>query len=982
VPRYQFRNEAGQQVTLTGPRTPTVAEIRRAFELDAQRLAAEQPEDETGTGWSAAKNFGKGALELIGRPGEFVSGTIAGTLEHGLTEGLKRGARAFLEPTLANSAIEESGSRVLEEQGVLRDAPRTRALAGFAADVFTDPTSLLGAPGLIRKGLIKGAALAGKGAQAERALTATNRAWAAVTKPVAAGARRVAAQTPVVNRLMQFPELVGIKGAGPLDAQQLRLKSDAMKRAGIERSAENVDALMSSAGALTPAQREIVANDMALALDDTARTSEEAQRVFSDPQLAELAGNIQQYTNDLLRKEMAEGLVPSRFAVTLPKGLQKLLSKRFKEPGPEVLRPLPTGGYALVRGPAFREMITDYFKGTAGLPSDPEAARVAQSIERRITSWGPSKKQLYDPATFNLERVGGTKNRIKPTFSSVAKDYVPVQRRQAEGPVMFRPFSTAMNEARKRNLSLADAVALADGRTETDIQKILVRRTMSHVRASESLRYLKESFDTFKATPGRKLRKSVREELARLPGMASFVDRTLPPAVAADLEKTVARMMTAETSEGLYTRGMKLFKALATSANFPTYPIVNALGNLGNMYLAGMSAPEILSGYGKASRHLRGKGLERVTNNVRSNAVFGVKGMADADVYRLAREQNVIGRASGFAAEFGAADNVSGAGRLLSGRANPLSPDFAAYTGLRAVNQAMVEDPAKLALFVHQLKNGATADEAALTVKKFLFDYGELSEFERANLTPLVPFYTWTRKNVPLQLGSLLMRPNRLSNQDRVVSLMDEMLQDTSLFEEEGEPPLLPERLTELGTFDVGRGRGKLRLPVYDLAMPGKLLSNPWDTAVNMANPIWRTAYTALAGRNAETGEDVTTGTSKALPISLLLKQAGLPSPAITTADGAVQSRYSKALMQQIPVPTLIRQLVAEAPDEAIWSNDDRMLLNTLGLGAVEITPEIQLEAVRERTRQRRARLGQLVDRIRLEQLQEIGADLEANPPQ
>lgn len=44
-------------------------------------------------------------------------------------------------------------------------------------------------------------------------------------------------------------------------------------------------------------------------------------------------------------------------------------------------------------------------------------------------------------------------------------------------------------------------------------------------------------------------------------------------------------------------------------------------------------------------------------------------------------------------------------------------------------------------------------------VIKFHFDYDDLSKFERTVVRRIVPFYTWTRKNLPLQIEMMLTKP-------------------------------------------------------------------------------------------------------------------------------------------------------------------------------------------------------------------------------
>ena len=52
-------------------------------------------------------------------------------------------------------------------------------------------------------------------------------------------------------------------------------------------------------------------------------------------------------------------------------------------------------------------------------------------------------------------------------------------------------------------------------------------------------------------------------------------------------------------------------------------------------------------------------------------------------------------------------------------------------------------------------------DIAADTVKQSLFDYGDVSKFERDVFKRVMPFYTWTRKNIPAQLKHLVLNPQR-----------------------------------------------------------------------------------------------------------------------------------------------------------------------------------------------------------------------------
>jgi hypothetical protein len=58
-------------------------------------------------------------------------------------------------------------------------------------------------------------------------------------------------------------------------------------------------------------------------------------------------------------------------------------------------------------------------------------------------------------------------------------------------------------------------------------------------------------------------------------------------------------------------------------------------------------------------------------------------------------------------------------------------------------------------------RDEAIFDIASQEVKAALFDYQDLSRFERNVMKRVFPFYTWTRKNIPAQLKTLVQNPQR-----------------------------------------------------------------------------------------------------------------------------------------------------------------------------------------------------------------------------
>lgn len=70
------------------------------------------------------------------------------------------------------------------------------------------------------------------------------------------------------------------------------------------------------------------------------------------------------------------------------------------------------------------------------------------------------------------------------------------------------------------------------------------------------------------------------------------------------------------------------------------------------------------------------------------------------------------------------------------------------------------EDVMRMVTFVQRMRrnNGDAADAMWYTIRHH-FDYGDLGRFERRTIRNVLLFYTWYRKNIPLQLAELGRRP-------------------------------------------------------------------------------------------------------------------------------------------------------------------------------------------------------------------------------
>jgi hypothetical protein len=82
------------------------------------------------------------------------------------------------------------------------------------------------------------------------------------------------------------------------------------------------------------------------------------------------------------------------------------------------------------------------------------------------------------------------------------------------------------------------------------------------------------------------------------------------------------------------------------------------------------------------------------------------------------------------------------------------------------------DDYTRLANFVNGLDKFGDATKAATQVREYLFNYNELSKSDRAMRT-IVPFWNWTKRNIPLQMKLLMENPKFAMNNVRFRELFN-----------------------------------------------------------------------------------------------------------------------------------------------------------------------------------------------------------------
>src|SRR5690606_31310069 len=181
----------------------------------------------------------------------------------------------------------------------------------------------------------------------------------------------------------------------------------------------------------------------------------------------------------------------------------------------------------------------------------------------------------------------------------------------------------------------------------------------------------------------------------------------------------------------------------------------------------------------------------------------------------------------------------------------PVRPLFAA-------NQ-VIEDWTRLGLFINRIKNGDTPQQAAQYVKKYLFDYTDLTPTEQYVMKRIAPFYTWVRKNIPLQMEHLVTTPGKYSVPPKLMEAAE------SLQEEPYPGVAMPEwmqrslvlRIGDAGMPGTARFLSLTGHPAADLVnLLADIASGEPPRTLLSSNPVIAALF-ALGGMDIYSGQEI-----------------------------------------------------------------------------------------------------------------------------
>ena len=189
---------------------------------------------------------------------------------------------------------------------------------------------------------------------------------------------------------------------------------------------------------------------------------------------------------------------------------------------------------------------------------------------------------------------------------------------------------------------------------------------------------------------------------------------------------------------------------------FPGYHSRNMVGNWWNNFLAGVNPK-----FYKSAQSWQGGKIDKVT--------LGGLTIARKEMDDIFEKYGVVNQFREFLAipEVRIGEKLSTAGAI--GRVPLIGKGT--EVGIKLGNA--IENNGRIAHFFDRVSKGDSFQDAALSVKRYLFNYDELTTFEQKVMRRAFPFYAWTRNNLPLQIRSLVEKPAKFAQLGDLVNFVE-----------------------------------------------------------------------------------------------------------------------------------------------------------------------------------------------------------------
>ena len=219
------------------------------------------------------------------------------------------------------------------------------------------------------------------------------------------------------------------------------------------------------------------------------------------------------------------------------------------------------------------------------------------------------------------------------------------------------------------------------------------------------------------------------------------------------------------------------FIKLNQTTIMPSFHLRNKYSNMFNNWLViGLDAidPRLQKASAQTIYYMRKNEPEKI-----SKLTININGEEKqwSELYQLAMQYDVIDEGF-FKMDLGTGFERGLLGKYINPKYDPTDVKNFVWYKKGAEVGSLIEGQDRLLNFVACLRNGKTPEEAAELTRKALFDYSDLTAFEKNVMKRIIPYYTWLRKNAALQLEMILEQPKKYMYISKVVHGIEGMVDD------------------------------------------------------------------------------------------------------------------------------------------------------------------------------------------------------------
>jgi hypothetical protein len=359
-------------------------------------------------------------------------------------------------------------------------------------------------------------------------------------------------------------------------------------------------------------------------------------------------------------------------------------------------------------------------------------------------------KDVLDPKfATDLRQVGNKLKNLSIKTEKTVKTKTTTETSLKQGAALAESGPLAkLEEIVKESLTNR---GITDGEAEAYIGRL---KASGGEASDEIIKEVKQRQETIKTILDSKdlegdlfdLSKLTEAQARSMVGVTSRVPTyALPVEIAQDMNRGMQTFYPNNPLYKMLRKTTNAWKMMATTIRLP-FHLRNMYSNWWQAYLSGINP-------GKLPKLLLESGS--IQSGFTKQIKVGKEIYSHDEFMKLAEEMGVMGKgwmgADIAKSEFRELESIITKGRLRHANPFKLGGNFGRF----------IENNSRVSVFLDQLRKGKSPKEASKSVRKYLFDYSELTDFEKRTMQMIFPFYTWSRKNIPLQLENLIAQPRK-----------------------------------------------------------------------------------------------------------------------------------------------------------------------------------------------------------------------------